>query len=159
MHLANSMPLCVRYNSLKPKRSPYFNGGSFPSPPHPEMKGILASRSEKFYECCKEPYPDVTFTVTIRRTLYYGLNLLIPCVLISALALLVFLLPADSGEKISLGEYWPSWDGRGLLRVAVRGPVQRYPGSAQYIPAQGDSLDTTAPVQGGWALLRFHKLL
>lgn len=39
-----------------------------------------------------------------RRTLYYGLNLLVPCVLISALALLVFLLPADSGEKISLGE-------------------------------------------------------
>lgn len=67
--------------------------------------GIPGKRSEKFYECCKEPYPDVTFTVTIRRrTLYYGLNLLIPCVLISALALLVFLLPADSGEKISLGE-------------------------------------------------------
>lgn len=67
--------------------------------------GIPGKRSEKFYECCKEPYPDVTFTVTIRRrTLYYGLNLLIPCVLISALALLVFLLPADSGEKISLGK-------------------------------------------------------
>uniref|UniRef100_A0A2K6A927 Cholinergic receptor nicotinic alpha 7 subunit n=1 Tax=Mandrillus leucophaeus TaxID=9568 RepID=A0A2K6A927_MANLE len=69
-----------------------------------DLVGIPGKRSEKFYECCKEPYPDVTFTVTMRRrTLYYGLNLLIPCVLISALALLVFLLPADSGEKISLG--------------------------------------------------------
>ncbi|XP_068814958.1 CHRNA7-FAM7A fusion protein isoform X3 [Struthio camelus] len=66
--------------------------------------GVPGKRTENFYECCKEPYPDVTFTVTMRRrTLYYGLNLLIPCVLISALALLVFLLPADSGEKISLG--------------------------------------------------------
>lgn len=44
-----------------------------------------------------------------RRTLYYGLNLLIPCVLISALALLVFLLPADSGEKISLGKCLGLW--------------------------------------------------
>lgn len=45
-----------------------------------------------------------------RRTLYYGLNLLIPCVLISALALLVFLLPADSGEKISLGKCRLCWE-------------------------------------------------
>ncbi len=69
------------------------------------LSGVPGKRNELYYECCKEPYPDVTFTVTMRRrTLYYGLNLLIPCVLISGLALLVFLLPADSGEKISLGE-------------------------------------------------------
>nr|XP_056722011.1 CHRNA7-FAM7A fusion protein [Euleptes europaea] len=69
-----------------------------------DLVGVPGKRTESFYDCCKEPYPDVTFTVTMRRrTLYYGLNLLIPCVLISALALLVFLLPADSGEKISLG--------------------------------------------------------
>lgn len=67
---------------------------------------VPGRRNEKFYDCCKEPYPDVTFTVVMRRrTLYYGLNLLIPCVLISTLALLVFLLPADSGEKISLGKH------------------------------------------------------
>lgn len=61
--------------------------------------------NQRFYDCCEEPYPDVTFTVVMRRrTLFYGLNLLIPCVLISTLALLVFLLPADSGEKISLGK-------------------------------------------------------
>ncbi|KAI5616552.1 cholinergic receptor, nicotinic, beta polypeptide 3a precursor, partial [Silurus asotus] len=68
-----------------------------------DLVGVPGKRNELYYECCKEPYPDVTYTVTIRRrTLYYGLNLLIPCVLISGLALLVFLLPADSGEKISL---------------------------------------------------------
>ncbi|XP_035538311.1 neuronal acetylcholine receptor subunit alpha-7-like [Morone saxatilis] len=66
-----------------------------------EVPGQVNQRS---YECCEEPYPDITYTVVMRRrTLYYGLNLLIPCVLISTLALLVFLLPADSGEKISLG--------------------------------------------------------
>ncbi|XP_075874799.1 neuronal acetylcholine receptor subunit alpha-7-like isoform X4 [Nelusetta ayraudi] len=66
-----------------------------------EVPGTLTQR---VYTCCKEPYPDVTFTVVMRRrTLYYGINLLLPCILISILALLVFLLPADSGEKISLG--------------------------------------------------------
>lgn len=65
---------------------------------------VSGQRNEHLYECCAEPYPDVTFTVVMRRrTLYYGLNLLIPSVLISTLALLVFLLPADSGEKITLG--------------------------------------------------------
>ncbi|NXX64614.1 ACHA7 protein, partial [Spizella passerina] len=69
-----------------------------------DLVGVPGKRNEMYYECCKEPYPDVTYTITMRRrTLYYGLNLLIPCVLISGLALLVFLLPADSGEKISLG--------------------------------------------------------
>ncbi|XP_028257594.1 neuronal acetylcholine receptor subunit alpha-7-like isoform X2 [Parambassis ranga] len=69
-----------------------------------DLVEVPGQKNERRYECCQEPYPDVTFTVVMRRrTLYYGLNLLIPCVLISTLALLVFLLPADSGEKISLG--------------------------------------------------------
>lgn len=70
------------------------------------LPGVPGTRSEVFYDCCKEPYPDVTFVVTIRRrTLYYALNLLIPCVLLSSMTLLIFVLPADSGEKISLGEW------------------------------------------------------
>ncbi|XP_010766197.1 cholinergic receptor, nicotinic, alpha 11 [Notothenia coriiceps] len=69
-----------------------------------DLIGVPGTRSEAFYDCCKEPYPDVTFVVTIRRrTLYYALNLLIPCVLLSSMTLLIFVLPADSGEKISLG--------------------------------------------------------
>ncbi|XP_034437322.1 neuronal acetylcholine receptor subunit alpha-7a [Hippoglossus hippoglossus] len=69
-----------------------------------DLVEVTGQKNKRIYDCCVEPYYDVTFTLVMRRrTLYYGLNLLIPCVLISTLALLVFLLPADSGEKISLG--------------------------------------------------------
>ncbi|XP_023187276.1 neuronal acetylcholine receptor subunit alpha-7-like isoform X1 [Xiphophorus maculatus] len=69
-----------------------------------DLMEVPGGRNEVFYDCCAEPYPDVTFVVTLRRrTLFYALNLLIPCVLLSSMTLLVFLLPANSGEKISLG--------------------------------------------------------
>ncbi|KAL8562649.1 hypothetical protein ACOMHN_011221 [Nucella lapillus] len=56
------------------------------------------------YACCEEPFPDVTFHIKIRRrTLYYMYNVVFPCVMMSALTLLVFCLPPDSGEKIALG--------------------------------------------------------
>lgn len=62
------------------------------------------------YQCCPEPYVDVTFTIQIRRrTLYYFFNLIVPCVLISSMALLGFTLPPDSGEKLTLGEVFPSF--------------------------------------------------
>ncbi|XP_053133372.1 neuronal acetylcholine receptor subunit alpha-7-like isoform X2 [Hemicordylus capensis] len=69
-----------------------------------DLVGVPGSQNKVFYECCREPYLDVTFAVTMRRrTLYYALNMLVPCLLLSAMTFLVFLLPADSGEKISLG--------------------------------------------------------
>jgi hypothetical protein len=37
-----------------------------------------------------------------RKTLFYTVNLIIPCVGISCLSILVFYLPADSGEKVAL---------------------------------------------------------
>ena len=56
------------------------------------------------YECCPEEYMDLTYTIHIRRrTLYYAFNIVIPCMLISSLTLLLFILPPDAGEKISLG--------------------------------------------------------
>ncbi|XP_050081473.1 acetylcholine receptor subunit alpha-like isoform X3 [Anopheles aquasalis] len=64
---------------------------------------VPAVRNEKFYTCCDEPYLDITFNITMRRkTLFYTVNLIIPCMGISFLTILVFYLPSDSGEKVSL---------------------------------------------------------
>ncbi|CAG0901773.1 unnamed protein product, partial [Darwinula stevensoni] len=46
---------------------------------------------------------DIYFNITMRRkTLFYTVNLIIPSVGISYLSVLVFYLPADSGEKVVL---------------------------------------------------------
>ena len=64
---------------------------------------VPAKRNVKFYTCCDEPYLDITFNITMRRkTLFYTVNLIIPCMGISFLTVLVFYLPSDSGEKVSL---------------------------------------------------------
>ena len=48
-------------------------------------------------------FPDITFLMTLRRkTLFYTVNLIIPCVGISFLTVLVFYLPSDSGEKVNI---------------------------------------------------------
>ena len=69
------------------------------------IPGVPATRNEVIYECCPEPYLDITFVIKIRRrTLYYFFNLIVPCLLIASMAVLGFTLPPDSGEKLSLGE-------------------------------------------------------
>ncbi|XP_046580190.1 neuronal acetylcholine receptor subunit alpha-10-like [Haliotis rubra] len=68
-----------------------------------ELLSVPAARHEKFYSCCPEPYPDVTFYISMRRKpFFYIVNLLFPCILISAVGLLGFLLPPDAGEKVAL---------------------------------------------------------
>uniref|UniRef100_A0A672P8G9 Neuronal acetylcholine receptor subunit beta-2 n=1 Tax=Sinocyclocheilus grahami TaxID=75366 RepID=A0A672P8G9_SINGR len=48
-------------------------------------------------------YLDITYDFVIRRKpLFYTINLIIPCVLITSLAILVFYLPSDCGEKMTL---------------------------------------------------------
>ena len=83
--------------------------------------GVPGKKNSVTYDCCPEPYVDITFTIHIRyqtfqvlfqsdllctrrRTLYYFFNLIVPCVLISSMALLGFTLPPDSGEKLTLGK-------------------------------------------------------
>ncbi|VDK68319.1 unnamed protein product [Litomosoides sigmodontis] len=60
-------------------------------------------RNEKFYECCREPYPDVRFFIHLRRrTLYYAFNLIMPCLMTLILIVLGFTLSPDTCEKVGL---------------------------------------------------------
>uniref|UniRef100_A0A672FD68 Cholinergic receptor, nicotinic, alpha 9 n=1 Tax=Salarias fasciatus TaxID=181472 RepID=A0A672FD68_SALFA len=69
-----------------------------------ECHGMPAVRNVMMYGCCPDPYTEITFTLLLkRRSSFYIFNLLLPCFLISFLAPLGFYLPADSGEKVSLG--------------------------------------------------------
>ncbi|KAL1110186.1 hypothetical protein AAG570_008263 [Ranatra chinensis] len=56
------------------------------------------------YEGNQPTETDITFYIIIRRkTLFYTVNLILPTVLISFLCVLVFYLPAEAGEKVTLG--------------------------------------------------------
>ena len=62
------------------------------------------TRNEVIYNCCVEPFPDIMFYVRLRRRVkYYFMNIIIPCIILSFLCLAGFLLPPESGEKITLG--------------------------------------------------------
>lgn len=69
-----------------------------------DLIDMLVKRNEKLYSCCEAPYPDVTYTIILRRRpLFYAFNLILPCMLITGIALMSFYMPSDSGEKVTLG--------------------------------------------------------
>ena len=69
-----------------------------------DVIAVPAERNVPFYPCCPdEPYPDITFNITLRRkTLFYTMNIMVPCVCINLLTLTGFYVPCDCGEKISI---------------------------------------------------------
>ncbi|KAG8124902.1 hypothetical protein E2320_020197, partial [Naja naja] len=56
------------------------------------------------YSCCLDtPYLDITYHfILLRLPLYFIVNVIIPCLLFSFLTGLVFYLPTESGEKMTL---------------------------------------------------------
>uniref|UniRef100_T1J4J6 Neurotransmitter-gated ion-channel ligand-binding domain-containing protein n=1 Tax=Strigamia maritima TaxID=126957 RepID=T1J4J6_STRMM len=69
-----------------------------------DLDEFSAQRNVHYYSCCSEPYPDITYKLRLRRRpMFYVFNLILPCVLINGIALLVFYVPPESGEKVTLG--------------------------------------------------------
>ncbi|KAK7939292.1 hypothetical protein WMY93_002618 [Mugilogobius chulae] len=68
------------------------------------MKDFRSWKHQVFYSCCPDtPYLDITYHfLMLRLPLYFIVNVIIPCMLFSFLTGLVFYLPTDSGEKMTL---------------------------------------------------------
>ena len=78
-------------------RRDYWENGEWQIVQSPGKRNVV------IYPCCSEPYVDITFEITIRRRpLYYVAYILMPCGLISFNTVLVFYLPPDISEKMSL---------------------------------------------------------
>ncbi|KAH9579664.1 Neuronal acetylcholine receptor subunit alpha-3 [Schistosoma haematobium] len=91
-----SQPDCTQVGTVD--LSEYSRNGEF------HLSGSSVRRYAQRYECCDYDFVDVKIAITLqRRALYYVFNLIVPCLLISGMALMVFMLPPDAGEKISLG--------------------------------------------------------
>lgn len=94
----NGLKLNVTFNETE-QQAIYYN------PKNQEwfVEELTVVRNEKVYACCPEPYPDVTFTIHMtRRSLFYVVNLIFPCLLIYAVSFLGFFLPVESGQKVNL---------------------------------------------------------
>lgn len=96
------------YRILSERRVGYFEGSrrkarKILSLLRRTLPWYVAQRVSKIIFITRKIVTDIFFNITLRRkTLFYTVNLIVPCVGISYLSVLVFYLPADSGEKIAL---------------------------------------------------------
>ncbi|XP_015671380.1 acetylcholine receptor subunit alpha [Protobothrops mucrosquamatus] len=83
--------------SARPDLDNYMESGEW------TMKDYRGWKHSVKYGCCPETYLDITYHfVLVRLPLYFIVNVIIPCLLFSFLTGLVFYLPTDSGEKMTL---------------------------------------------------------
>lgn len=69
------------------------------------VRSTKAQWREITLPCCPDiRYSKVVFTMYLdRRYMFYIMNIVLPCCLLSVLILVVFCVPPDAGEKISAG--------------------------------------------------------
>ncbi|XP_060063146.1 neuronal acetylcholine receptor subunit alpha-10-like [Ylistrum balloti] len=59
-------------------------------------------REEKYFDCCKDPFPFLNYSIRMKRKPnFYVINLILPSMFVIALTIGVFIVPVESGEKLS----------------------------------------------------------
>uniref|UniRef100_A0A1I8FHV8 Neur_chan_memb domain-containing protein n=1 Tax=Macrostomum lignano TaxID=282301 RepID=A0A1I8FHV8_9PLAT len=72
-----------------------------------DVTDVPVQKNIRIYPCCPNLYPDLTFTIRIRRkTLFYTVNLIVPCVAISFLTTFVFYLPQRREDHSERVDFW-----------------------------------------------------
>ncbi|MFH4978614.1 hypothetical protein AB6A40_005323 [Gnathostoma spinigerum] len=65
---------------------------------------IVANRTRKIFRGRHAVFPTIIFELHLRRRMLYFLyNIIAPCVMLSILTMMQFMLPCESGEKVTLG--------------------------------------------------------
>uniref|UniRef100_A0A1I7V748 Neur_chan_memb domain-containing protein n=1 Tax=Loa loa TaxID=7209 RepID=A0A1I7V748_LOALO len=65
---------------------------------------IVANRTRKVLRGRQTTFSTIVFELHLRRrVLYFIYNIIAPCFMLSILTMMQFLLPCESGEKITLG--------------------------------------------------------
>ncbi|KAK5908869.1 hypothetical protein CgunFtcFv8_016890 [Champsocephalus gunnari] len=88
----------INQDSDRPDLSNFMESGEW------VLKDYRSWKHWVYYTCCPDtPYLDITYHfLMLRLPLYFIVNVIIPCMLFSFLTGLVFYLPTDSGEKMTL---------------------------------------------------------
>ncbi|XP_066926665.1 neuronal acetylcholine receptor subunit alpha-6-like [Clytia hemisphaerica] len=93
----NGYELDLFYANDKADTSFYLASAEF------DLISAKAKRFVKRYECCPEPYPNIIYTVHVRRQPgFFLFNVIIPSMVITFFAILTFSSPPNVGERISL---------------------------------------------------------
>ena len=68
-----------------------------------DMYAVRTRKHVVTYLCCPEPYPELHYLLVFKRhPAFYIYYMVLPCLFLSVLSLLVFYLPPDCGEKLTL---------------------------------------------------------
>ena len=91
---ANRFQSCLNVRSIIRRQSVLYMPGL----------GVPMTMGLSRYNCCTSLFSRATFTVQLRRkSLYYVINLVVPCCLFSVIAIVTFILPPASGERVGIG--------------------------------------------------------